>query len=76
MAKNKKVNISSSNAEGLRNLYEIYIEQTGESPTYDDFIQFLSIASPERSIFFDTWCNWQAVDLGVAIVIKVDPKTV
>ena len=74
MAKEKKVNISSSNASGLRDMYEIYTEQTGESPTYDDFIQFLSIASPERSIFFDTWCNWQAVDMGVTIVIKVDPK--
>lgn len=74
MAKDKKVMISSSNTTGLQALYTIYTEQTGESPTYEDFVQFLSVASPERSIFFDTWCNWQAVDMGVTIVIKVDPK--
>ena len=74
MAKEKKVNISSANTTGLQALYQIYIEQTGESPSYDEFIQFLSVASPERSIFFDTYCNWETVDMGVTIVIKVDPK--
>lgn len=76
MAKAKKVNISSSNTTGLQSLYQIYIEQTGESPSYDDFIQFLSVTSPECSILLDTWCKWEAVDMGVSIVIKVDPKTV
>lgn len=75
MAKEKKVNISSSNTSGLNGLYQIYKDQPGnESAPYDDFIQFLSVASPERSIFFDTYCNWEAVDMGVTIVIKVDPK--
>lgn len=75
MAKEKKVNISSSNAEGLRDLYKIYKDQPGnESASYDDFVQFLSVTSPDSTIFLDTYCNWQAVDMGVTIVIKVDPK--
>lgn len=75
MAQDKKIVISSSNTSGLQKLYETYTGQPGnESASYDDFIQFLSIASPERSIFLDTYCNWQAVDMGVTIVIKVDPK--
>lgn len=75
MAQGKKIVISSSNTSGLQKLYETYTSQSGnESASYDDFVKFLSVSSPERSIFFDTWCNWQSVDMGVTIVIKVDPK--
>ena len=75
MAKEKKVNISSSNASGLRKLYETYKSQPGnESASYEDFILFLSVNSPDSILFLDTYCNWKAIDMGVGIVIKVDPK--
>ncbi|QIK56088.1 hypothetical protein G7051_17660 [Dysgonomonas sp. HDW5B] len=75
MAKEKKVNISSSNADGLRALYKIYKDQPGnESASCDDFVQFLSVTSPDSTIFLDAYCDWEAVDMGVTVVIKVDPK--
>lgn len=75
MAQDKKIVISSSNTSGLQKLYETYTSQSGnESASYDDFVKFLSVSSPNSVIFLDTYCSWKAVDMGVTIVIKVDPK--
>ena len=75
MAKDKKIMISSSNTSGLRELYATYTSQPGnESASYEDFILFLSVNSPDSIIFLDTYCIWKAIDMGVSIVIKVDPK--
>lgn len=71
----EKVYLSSPNVESVDELFETFKSLPGRSDyTRDDFFEFMTVDSPDRQSFLNTYCRYDLVPVRNSYVLKVEPK--